>query len=367
MNDRNGQPIVVGDDYVLLAPVQRVDADVAVLDAGPGPIVVRPGDLLPASAIVTDHGELAGRDDDDHLQYLNVARGDARYYPQDALDGLLAGKSAVGHKHVLADVTDAGALAAQDTVGAAHLADGAVVPAKASPWLRPIYRAAWFETALTGWGGASAGSGTSYLVNLQFFTAGQTPAVVTAATVETGAGTSGTNARATFQANSGPVWLTDDTRIVVCVNVVNLAEAQAVRVGFWGDTAVPTATGRPDSGLWLEFDRALSATEWALVAGSGGAHTRVATGAVVNAAGFQWFELRFDSETAARLFEGTPSAATQLGSTIASNLPTGAVERCGRLFWQIEKIDPATSARAHCQLAWFGIVRDNDVFPVLSA
>ena len=39
------------------------------------------------SMSVTDHGDLAGLGDDDHTQYLNVARGDARYYTQTQLDG----------------------------------------------------------------------------------------------------------------------------------------------------------------------------------------------------------------------------------------------------------------------------------------
>jgi len=36
------------------------------------------GDII--SQIVTDHGDLTGLDNDDHPQYLNNARGDARYY-----------------------------------------------------------------------------------------------------------------------------------------------------------------------------------------------------------------------------------------------------------------------------------------------
>lgn len=48
---------------------------------------------------VTDHGALTGLADDDHTQYHNDARGDARYYTQGAVDTLLAGKSDVGHTH----------------------------------------------------------------------------------------------------------------------------------------------------------------------------------------------------------------------------------------------------------------------------
>lgn len=38
---------------------------------------------------VTDHGGLTGLADDDHPQYLNVARGDARYYTELEVDALI--------------------------------------------------------------------------------------------------------------------------------------------------------------------------------------------------------------------------------------------------------------------------------------
>ena len=53
----------------------------------------------PASG-VTDHGLLSGLSDDDHIQYHNDTRGDARY-------------SQLGHQHVEADITDLGAYVTQ--------------------------------------------------------------------------------------------------------------------------------------------------------------------------------------------------------------------------------------------------------------
>ena len=47
-----------------------------------------------------DHGSIAGLTDDDHTQYHNDTRGDARY-------------SQLGHTHTLSDVTDSGAMAAE--------------------------------------------------------------------------------------------------------------------------------------------------------------------------------------------------------------------------------------------------------------
>ena len=50
MLDRNGDPIIVGADYAMVGAVQSVDADEAVLDVGPRPVVAAPDRLLPASA-----------------------------------------------------------------------------------------------------------------------------------------------------------------------------------------------------------------------------------------------------------------------------------------------------------------------------
>jgi hypothetical protein len=58
-------------------------------------LVYQSGTWQPAtvsSGGVTDHGALTGLTDDDHPQYHNNARGDARYYTQAQVDTSLAGK-----------------------------------------------------------------------------------------------------------------------------------------------------------------------------------------------------------------------------------------------------------------------------------
>lgn len=50
------------------------------------------------------HGTLNGLENDDHPQYHNDARGDARYYTKPQVDAGLAGKSNTGHGHAIADV-----------------------------------------------------------------------------------------------------------------------------------------------------------------------------------------------------------------------------------------------------------------------
>lgn len=53
----------------------------------------------PGGGGVTDHGELTGLADDDHTQYLNNTRGDARYYTKAQVDTSLSGKAATSHNH----------------------------------------------------------------------------------------------------------------------------------------------------------------------------------------------------------------------------------------------------------------------------
>lgn len=76
---------------------------------GGGVVATRVGNKVTVTITgggVTDHGALIGLGDDDHTQYHNDTRGDVRYYTQSQSNTLLAGKSNVGHGHVVADVTD---------------------------------------------------------------------------------------------------------------------------------------------------------------------------------------------------------------------------------------------------------------------
>lgn len=84
-------------------------SDVSTAGATDGQsLVYQSGNWGPAtvsSGGVTDHGALTGLSDDDHPQYLNNARGDARYYTQPQVDSSLAGKANTTHGHAISDVT----------------------------------------------------------------------------------------------------------------------------------------------------------------------------------------------------------------------------------------------------------------------
>lgn len=75
---------------------------------------------------VTDHGALTGLADDDHTQYHNNARGDARYYTQAQVDSSLSGKANTSHNHSASDLTSG-------TVATARLGSGT---ASGSTYLR---------------------------------------------------------------------------------------------------------------------------------------------------------------------------------------------------------------------------------------
>lgn len=69
---------------------------------GSGDIVISGG----SSGGVTDHGALTGLADDDHTQYHNDTRGDARYYIKSEVTAYLAAKSDTGHNHTLTSLSE---------------------------------------------------------------------------------------------------------------------------------------------------------------------------------------------------------------------------------------------------------------------
>lgn len=64
------------------------------------------GGIPPGGSGSSDHGALTGLADDDHTQYHNDLRGDARYYTQGQVDTALSGKADTGHTHTASQVTD---------------------------------------------------------------------------------------------------------------------------------------------------------------------------------------------------------------------------------------------------------------------
>ena len=127
------------------------------------------GPFVSSGGGVSDHGLLTGLTDDDHTQYHNDTRGDARYYTQTALDGgqldnryytetetdaLLSTKANASHTHTLSNLTQSGAATNEVPVwnGTAWVPDSVpaptidelVLPDKYTgsapfPWLNNLY------------------------------------------------------------------------------------------------------------------------------------------------------------------------------------------------------------------------------------
>lgn len=84
---------------------------------------------------VTDHGALTGLGDDDHPQYLNNTRGDARYYTQAQVDTSLSSKANTSHTHAITDVTNlqttlSGKAATAHTHAAGDITSGTIATAR---------------------------------------------------------------------------------------------------------------------------------------------------------------------------------------------------------------------------------------------
>lgn len=150
----------------IIVTVEENTTEVTVNDPVSQIVVVNEG---PAGlAGTTDHGLLTGLADDDHPQYHNDARGDARYYTQSQVNTALSGKENTG----VAASLDAAHVAASDphsqyiletekasALGVATLDAGGKVPLTQLPSSIFIYKGTW--NASTNTPSLSDGTGVS--------------------------------------------------------------------------------------------------------------------------------------------------------------------------------------------------------------
>lgn len=73
----------------------------AVIDSRP-----RIGFSPSVVSTIQSHGDLGELLDDDHPQYHNDTRGDARYYTQSQITTFLSGKADINHTHLISDITN---------------------------------------------------------------------------------------------------------------------------------------------------------------------------------------------------------------------------------------------------------------------
>jgi hypothetical protein len=124
---RTNLGLVIGTDVHAHMPA----ASVLEMQTGTEPGLRAMSPLRVAQAIAAlagesgtpDHGILTGLADDDHPQYHNDARGDARYFTQAQVTASLATKSNTGHGHVISDVTGLADQLAAKLAASQNLAD----------------------------------------------------------------------------------------------------------------------------------------------------------------------------------------------------------------------------------------------------
>lgn len=204
----------------------------------------------------------------------------------------------------------------------------------------------------TGVGTTLSGTGSVYTLNHRWDTEDQGADVVSGLTIETGNGTSGTNAALAYAFHR--FHLAVGRKIRFRIKVSNPSAIQAFRVGVAGDYGLPGATGRPTSGIWLEFDRAVSTTAIYLAAGDGTSQSATAaTGITLSTFQDTWIAgyLEFVSTSSIKLYTVSGGVAT-LRATHGTNVPNDAQGRASKVIHQIDKDNTAGATRGHLDTEW---------------
>lgn len=144
-----------------IIPIENL-SDVDVASASDGQSLVYQGGTWIAATVtsgggVVDHGALTGLSDDDHPQYLNDARGDARYFTQAQVTSSLSGKVDTNDARLTDTRTPT-----DNTVTTVKLANDAVTEPKLAVSNSPTsgYVLSWNGSALA-WAAQSGGGDPS--------------------------------------------------------------------------------------------------------------------------------------------------------------------------------------------------------------
>ena len=187
----------------------------------------------------------------------------------------------------------------------------------------------------TGWTTSAVGSGTGWYVNSPQYSSSQRVATVAMALAfAAGSTASGTNARIARQSATAGLWLADGFRMLARMWADSPTGFETFRLGLWANAETPVETGRPASGVWLEYDPATHGNSnlWACCA-NGSTVTVADTGVAFDGTQRVWV-VEYESTSSCKIWELVTSS-TVARATLTTNLPSGNTQRTATAFGQL--------------------------------
>lgn len=200
-----------------------------------------------------------------------------------------------------------------------------------------------FMAINTGTTQITAGSGCTTYINKPRYQANQRVlTILHSLAFETGSTASGTNAvcRYNNMAGYGGFYLNDGLKIFIDFmnsTGISMNPIDKFRVGFFGNDTVPTVTGRPGTGVWLEYDKAIG-SNILLCCANGSTVSTDDSGLALNTTRRRLM-IHFVSSSLIDLYDIDSSLTTPI-ATLTTNIPSTEIPRTGTYFCQLTK-DPA--------------------------
>lgn len=218
-----------------------------------------------------------------------------------------------------------------------------------------LRRLALPELGTTGWTSLPSGSGTGFYSNQPQYNAEQRVSTILSTHILAAGGTgTGTNAIVARMSSLALHWMFDGFRFAFRTFCNTTSGIASFRIGMWGAAATPAATGRPGTGLWLEYDPAtLGNSNLWLCCANGSTVTTSDTGIAFNSTQRVWVVEQTSTSLGKAWELVTSSSSTQ--ATVASNLPSGSAAQDVTAFYQLTR-DNAGGSTAKAFIPDFGLL-----------